>query len=225
MGLCRCHPYISQIFLSIKMSEKAAFRKSEKQFRFVDHMCVRVAIFFTFSFIINITLLLCYLIFPKYTLMYVIELVVFLFCVPPLYLIIWILINGKTMIKMSSERPSTLDIYYRFQTIDIPYKSLHINRGSIQPAVTEKCCGWYHVLLLYQIETEEKKTLNIPYTISTTTYSESETYISDINDTLDIIGKFNSKERVEFCKKKKNGRFIQKKKNNYASKITCNHPE
>jgi len=88
---------------------------------------------------------------------------------------------------MSSERPSTLDMFYRFQNIDIPKKSFNINKGSLQPETKEKHCSWYRIFLIYQTEDKERKTKNLTYTISYTSFEDANIYISDIRDTLTKI--------------------------------------
>lgn len=119
--------------------------------------------------------------------MTVFKIFVFVFLIPPIYLFFWIVINVKIMIRMSSERPSTLDMFYRFQNIDIPKKSFNINKGSLQPETKEKHCSWYRIFLIYQTEDKERKTKNLTYTISYTSFEDANIYISDIRDTLTKI--------------------------------------
>ena len=109
------------------------------------------------------------------------------FLIPPIYLFIWIVINVKIVIRMSSERQSTLDMFYRFQNIDIPKKSFNINKGGLKPEYSEKNCSWYRIFLLYQLEDRFKKPRNLTYTISYTSHEDAGIYLGDANDTLNQI--------------------------------------
>ena len=134
-------------------------------FYFIDVLWLRIVLFAVLSITISVAICLINLFLPTYTFVFVLKSIIFIFCVPFVYLFTWELINIRVMVKVSQTMQSTVNFYWVFHTIKLPRDSLNISSGKIDMHNKHVSCGMFRVILSYQTDNDLKKRYTTTYKV------------------------------------------------------------